>query len=92
VGVATDKWRRTEMTLSFKVTLTPDAGTLLVTCPALPEVMTFGADEDEALSRAVDAIEQALAARIAEGEDIPAESRGSPAVRLPALSSLAAGP
>lgn len=76
------------MTLSFKVTLTPDEGTLLVTCPALPEVTTFGADEDDALAHAVDAIEEALAARIADGEAVPAGSRGAPAVRLPALTAL----
>ncbi len=76
------------MTLSFKVTLTPDDGTLLVTCPALPEVTSFGTSEDEALSHALDAIEEALAARIADEEAIPAGSRGSPAVRLPALTSL----
>lgn len=76
------------MTLSFKVTLTPDDGTLLVTCPALPEVTSFGTSEDEALSHALDAIEEALAARIAEDEAVPAGSRGSPAVRLPALTSL----
>lgn len=76
------------MTMSFKVTLTPDDGTLLVACPALPEVTTFGANEEDALAHAVDAIEEALAARIAKGEDIRAGSRGSPAVRLPALTAL----
>ena len=76
------------MTLSFKVTLTPDDGTRLVTCRALPEVTSFGTDEDEALSRALGAIEEALAARIAEDEAIPGGSRGAPAVRLPALTSL----
>jgi antitoxin HicB len=76
------------MTLSFKVTLTPDDGSLLVTCPALPEVTTFGVAEDDALAHAANAIEEALAARIAGNENIPAGSRGSPAVRLPALTAL----
>ncbi len=57
----------------YFVTLTPDDnGTLLVTCPDLPEVTTFGADPDDALQRAADAIEEALAARITRREDIPA--------------------
>jgi len=53
---------------------TDDNGTLLVTCPDLPEVTTFGEDEDDAVRRAADAIEEALAARIARHEDIPAPS------------------
>jgi antitoxin HicB len=63
---------RGEITLMYTVTLTPDDnGTVLVTCPELPEVTTFGEDEDEALLRAADAIEEALAARIARREDLP---------------------
>ncbi len=57
----------------YFVILTPDDnGTLLVTCPDLPEVTTFGEDPDDALQRAADAIEEALAARIARREDVPA--------------------
>ncbi|HVH76246.1 MAG TPA: type II toxin-antitoxin system HicB family antitoxin [Stellaceae bacterium] len=51
-----------------------DNGTLLVTCPDLPEVTTFGEDKADALRRARDAIEEALAARIADREEIPASS------------------
>lgn len=59
----------------YAVIFTPDDnGTLLVTCPDLPEVTTFGEDEDDAMQRAADAIEEALAARIASREDIPAPS------------------
>ena len=55
------------MTLAYQVKLTPDSnGTLLVTCPALPEVTTFGEDKADALAHAADAIGEALAARIAE--------------------------
>jgi antitoxin HicB len=57
----------------YPVTLTPDDnGTVLVTCADLPEVTTFGEDEEDAIARAADAIEEALAARIAGREDIPA--------------------
>jgi antitoxin HicB len=66
----------------YTVTLTADDnGTILVTCPDLPEVTTFGEDEEDAVGRAADAIEEALAARIARRENIPAPSavpRGSP--------------
>jgi antitoxin HicB len=38
----------------------------------LPEVTTFGDDDEDAMARAADAIEEALATRIARREDIPA--------------------
>ena len=58
--------------LGYRIKLVPDDnGTALVTCPALPEVTTFGEDEADALRRAVGAIEEALAARMADGDDIP---------------------
>jgi antitoxin HicB len=57
----------------YPIELTPDDnGTFLVTCPALPEVATFGADEREAEQNAVLAIEEALAGRIAEWAEVPA--------------------
>ena len=56
---------------AFQIDLTPDDnGTLLVTCPALPELTTFADDHDGALRAAHLAIEEALAARIAEGREI----------------------
>jgi antitoxin HicB len=62
----------------YSVTIEPDDnGTFLVTCPDLPEVTTFGEDEEDAVRRAADAIEEALAARIARREDIPAPSRSA---------------
>jgi len=63
------------MALEYAVQLTPDDnGTLLVTCPDLPEVTTFGSDEADALRHARDAIEEAIAARIASRADIPVPS------------------
>ena len=54
------------MTLAYRIELEPDDnGSLLVTCPALPEVTTFGGDRADAIRNAADAIEEALAARIA---------------------------
>jgi hypothetical protein len=40
-------------------------------CPALHEVMTFGENEEDAKRHAADAIEEALAVRIADGTEIP---------------------
>jgi len=82
------------MSLIYPVVLTPDDnGTLLATCPDLPEVTSFGADTDEALAHAADAIEEALAARIAHREDIPLPSKGSrraKRVSVPALTAAKA--
>jgi antitoxin HicB len=58
--------------LGYQIVLTPDDNdTFLVTCPALPEVTTFGETEEEVQRVAVAAIEEALAARIAHGEVLP---------------------
>ncbi len=57
---------------SYRIKLQPDDnGTLLVTCPKLPEVTTFGNNEIDAMRHAVGAIKEAIAARIADGQDIP---------------------
>jgi antitoxin HicB len=76
--------------LGYRIKLEPDDnGTLLVTCPALPEVTTFGEDEADAMRHAVGAIEEAIAARMADGEGIPeGHRRGPRLVRLPALAVL----
>ena len=75
--------------MRYAVTLAPDNnGTLLVTVPDLPEAVTFGEDREDALARAVDAIETALMGAMAAREDIPApESSGADYVALPALAS-----
>ncbi len=57
--------------LAFPVELHPDDnGTLFVTCPFLPEVKTFGDDRADAMRHASDAIEEAIAGRMARWEDI----------------------
>jgi len=75
--------------LAYPVKLTDDGGTILVTCPDLPEVTTFGEDEADALVRSRGAIEEALAGRIAHAEDIPAPSPHKGAHRV-ALDTNAA--
>ncbi|MDQ7830519.1 MAG: type II toxin-antitoxin system HicB family antitoxin [Desulfovibrionaceae bacterium] len=65
--------------LMYYVSLTPDDNdTVLVACPDLPEVATFGEDAQEALGHAVGAVEEALAARMARKKDIPPpQNRGA---------------
>jgi antitoxin HicB len=75
--------------LAYHVELTPDDNdTLLVTCPSLPMVVSFGADREDALRHARDAIETALASMIADGEDIPPSDPAGNLVRLPMLTTL----
>lgn len=74
--------------MRYGVVLTPDHNdTLLVTAPDLPEVVTFGEDREDALARAVDAIESALMGRMADRDVIPEPGADAPDhVGLPALS------
>ncbi len=52
-----------------------DENRLVVHFPDLPEALTDGADEAEALAEAADCLSEALAGRINRGEDIPPPSR-----------------
>jgi predicted RNase H-like HicB family nuclease len=57
---------------TYTITLRPEPeGGFTVRVPALPEVVTFGEDEQEALAMAKDAIELVLASRKERGEEIP---------------------
>lgn len=75
--------------LSYRIQVEPDDnGTLLVTSPDLPEVTTFGLDEDDARKRAVSAIEEALAARIHDNRDVPSSALNGLRVDLPLTTAL----
>jgi len=75
--------------LAYHVELTPDDNeTLLVLCPSLPMVATFGETREAALAHARDAIETALASMIADAEDIPPADSAGTLVRLPMLTTL----
>ncbi len=85
--------------LAYLVKLAPDDNdSFLVTCPALPEVTTFGKTEAEVQHAALGAIEEAIAARISYGEQLPlpvpaagnAPGRNSMFVKLPAMTALKA--
>lgn len=78
--------------ISYRVHLTSDDnGTFLVTSPDFPELTTFGDTREEALSYALDALEEAIAARMSHREEIPSPSRGKAQdwrVTLPMQASL----
>ena len=74
------------MMLSYPVALQPDDNdTFLVTSPDFPELTTFGEDREEALARAADALEEAIAGRMYDREDIPPPSPGDQCAALPAI-------
>ena len=51
-------------------------GTTLVSFPDFPEAHTFGEDRQDALLRAIDALETAIQGRMSDREPIPEASRG----------------
>jgi antitoxin HicB len=66
----------TRTPFSYPARLAADEeGRLVVHFPDLPEALTDGADEAEALAEASDCLSTALAARIVNEEDIPSPSR-----------------
>ena len=65
-----------------------DNGTVVATCRDFPELTTFGDDRDDALGHAVDALEEAIAARIAKRGDIPAPSNGRTRATLPVQTEI----
>ena len=59
-------------TRTYAVVLRPEPeGGFTVRVPALPEIVTYGENESEALAMAKEAIELSIEHRIAEGEVIP---------------------
>jgi antitoxin HicB len=74
----------------YPVIPTPDDGTVLVTFPDVPEAITFGANEEEALNHAVDALETALSFYVDDRKPLPVPSlqAGLPTVRPSALESI----
>ena len=74
--------------LSYPIELEDDDRTVLATSCDFPELTTFGDDRAEALARAIDALEEAIAARIHGGEDIPTPSPGDDRATLPTLTAI----
>ena len=78
----------------YPVTLTPDDGSVLVTFADVPEAITFGADEQEALMQAVDALESGLSFYVDARQPLPMPSkpkRGQKTVRPSAMGCAKLG-
>ena len=78
----------------YPVTLTPDDGTVLVTFVDVPEAITFGADEEEALLNAIDALETGLSFYVDARKPLPIASKsavGQKTVRPSALECAKLG-
>ena len=79
----------------YRCTYEPDDnGTLMVRCPDFPEVITYGDGLDDAARHALDAIEEAIAARIGDGRNVPSPTpdsrmtgKGDFWVKLPQLTA-----
>jgi antitoxin HicB len=73
----------------YPVTLAtdPETGQVMASFPDVPEAITVGKDESEALAHALDALLVALSGYISSGRPVPKPSKhsGAPAVQLPAL-------
>lgn len=70
--------------------LPDDNGTILVTFPDVPEAITFGENEQDAITRAAEALEAALSIYIDKNADIPKASQLKAKgllVGLPALTN-----
>ena len=78
----------------YPVTLTADNGSVLVTFTDVPEALTFGADEKEALLQAVDALETGLSFYVDARQPLPKAStpkKGQKTVRPSALECAKLG-
>jgi antitoxin HicB len=76
----------------YRIAIQPDEGSWLVSAPDFDEVATYGDTQEEACINGLAAIEEAIAARVADGEDIPLPLREPPEkghfVQLPAMAFL----
>jgi antitoxin HicB len=78
------------VTATYRIELTPDDNdTFLVTCPALPGVVTFGETVEAARHHAIDAIETMIASMMALDQDVPLDDgTDGERVTLPLLTTL----
>ena len=74
--------------LAYPIMLEEDDGAILATSPDFPELTTFGDDQEEAVTRAVEALEEAIASRIHDRKEIPPPSLGTAYAKLPTLTSV----
>ena len=77
--------------LAFPIRIVPDDPDGVIACfPDVPEAESKGSDEAEAVAGALDALEKALAAYVADGRAIPRPSDicGAPTVETARFSLL----
>lgn len=74
----------------YPATVTPTEEGFTVRFPDLPEAVTFVDREADILDQAADCLAEAISARIADREDIPAPSAPQPGQRLVSLPTLLA--
>jgi antitoxin HicB len=77
--------------IKYRVKLEDDEGTVLVTSPDFPEVITFGETREDALHHAVGAFREIIAGKIHYKEPIPKPSRikaGEPVITLPLQTEM----
>jgi len=77
--------------MRYRVALEPASnGTVIATFPDVPEAHTVGNDEAQALERAPDALETALAIYVDERRDLPRPKRPRKGDRMVTLPPMAA--
>ena len=78
------------MRLAYPVRLERYPDTVIVTFPDIPEALTEGATEDQALAEAKDCLIAALGGYVQDGRPIPVPSQGvgTAEVALPALMAM----
>ena len=74
--------------MPYPIVLEEDEGAVLATSPDFPELTTFGDDWEAAATRAVQALEEAIAARIHDRKDIPPPSQGAACAILATLTAV----
>ena len=75
--------------LEYPIELQDDDASVLATSVDFPELATFGEDRTDAESHALDALQEAIAARIHDRRDIPSSSAGGNVrITLPTLTAV----
>lgn len=74
--------------IEFTAAANAGADAVMASCPDIPEVAVAGDDRQDALAKAVGALEAAIAVRMAFHDDIPNPSAGADRVDLPTQSAI----
>ncbi len=74
--------------LSYPIRVSKKAGAVLATCPDFPEVAIDCTDRQDALARASNILEVAIAVRIARRDDVPDPSPGRHRTVLPTQTEI----